>query len=112
MKSIESIVGHALDVFWTAVAKNFPENVTGDLEPGLADALEEAATDAVRAWVMNNAPRRTVTVTATFQHTVAVEYADAADITEADALDEVRSMLAGREVSSDEFTITSEVRNG
>lgn len=46
----------ALAAFWATVAERFPEITTGDLGPRTTVAIEDAAHDAVEAWVTLNLP--------------------------------------------------------
>lgn len=50
------VAADALDAFWAAVAKSFPEINTGDLAPDLVASLREAAEKSVHSWVEWNLP--------------------------------------------------------
>lgn len=51
---IKSATRKAEDAFWAAVAGEFPEATSGDLDPGAAVSLTQAMERAVRAWVDYN----------------------------------------------------------
>ena len=42
------------DAFWAAVAKEFPEATSGDLDPAITVALTQTMERAIRAWVEYN----------------------------------------------------------
>lgn len=42
------------DAFWEAVAKEFPEATSGDLDPGMTVTLLQTMERAIRAWVEYN----------------------------------------------------------
>jgi hypothetical protein len=46
----------ALDAFWEAIVRRFPDAVTGDLSPLTTIQLGTAAQEAVQEWVANNVP--------------------------------------------------------
>ena len=51
---IRSAARKGEDAFWAAVAKEFPEATSGDLDPGLAVSLMQTMERAIRAWVDYN----------------------------------------------------------
>jgi hypothetical protein len=51
---IMSATRKAEEAFWEAVAKEFPEATSGDLDPGAAVNLTQAMERAVRTWVDYN----------------------------------------------------------
>lgn len=53
---LTTLADQALDAFWDAVVRSFPEARTGDLSPWATVRLELAARDAVREWVAYNVP--------------------------------------------------------
>lgn len=54
----QDVVAAALLAFWAVVAQKHPNISTGDLGPAETAAFEDAATEAVEAWLNGNPPRR------------------------------------------------------
>lgn len=58
---IETRIAQAIDnadeAFWSAVAKVFPEAVSGDISVESTARFNEASHSAVRHWVVNNLPK-------------------------------------------------------
>jgi hypothetical protein len=51
---IKSAVREGEDAFWAAVAKEFPEATSGDLDPGMVMSLTQTMERVIRAWVDYN----------------------------------------------------------
>ena len=54
---IDVVVEKAQDAFWAVVAEEFPECTFGDFGPSESFRWDDAATNAVKAWVRNNHPQ-------------------------------------------------------
>jgi hypothetical protein len=51
---VKSALQSAEDAFWAAVAQEFPEATSGDLDPGMAVSLKQTMERAIRAWLDYN----------------------------------------------------------
>lgn len=56
---LDTALQSALDAFWSAFAKAYPEATTGDLSPDALMPFEASARLACAAWVQSNAPSAT-----------------------------------------------------
>lgn len=53
---LAAVVDHAMDLFWAAIADEYREATTGDLDPAEAHAFHAAAQRVAEAWVSANVP--------------------------------------------------------
>ncbi len=51
---IAEVVDRAEEAFWAVVADNFPEAISGDLDPGTVEMLKRTMRGTVRQWLRVN----------------------------------------------------------
>lgn len=51
---VEKVVEVAQEAFWREVVKQFPEVITGDLDPYSATLFTLACEDVIKNWYQNN----------------------------------------------------------
>lgn len=51
---LRQLTDEALESFWQAICRNYPDTSTGDLSPGMTIDLQIAAERAIREWIFNN----------------------------------------------------------
>jgi hypothetical protein len=51
---LRELTNEALDAFWGAIVKRYPQATTGDLSPWPTMKLRMAAEDAIEEWIENN----------------------------------------------------------
>lgn len=56
VKKINSAAEDAMEAFWAAVAKHFPEIGTGDFSPIAEKTFTDAAKNAIVSWIEENEP--------------------------------------------------------
>jgi hypothetical protein len=83
---LEEALDNAENMFWSAIAIDYPDAHTGDLDPELAIDLAIAMRKAVTSWLEVNADpkepeKKNVTV---LLHNVEYSYVDGKDITDSD----------------------------
>ena len=55
-EDLRELTDEALDAFWEAIVKRYPQATSGDLSPWPTMKLQMAAEDAVTEWIDNNVP--------------------------------------------------------
>ena len=50
----KQLTSEALDAFWEAIVRHFPQTTTGDLSPLTCVQLDQAAETAIEEWIMLN----------------------------------------------------------